>query len=652
MIAHNMILRIAMRLSVALIVIASSMLSACDLVDRFGSPEDRINAAVPPDTAVQVSRQLLLAQVADRPDARQTIEPQWTTRLRLRALSCSRDELPNWRQGLAEVRARFQGSDCLAEQDRLLGRWLGLQRLRLMLAQAPLGTVQSEPPPLVNHREPIRTMSTARHAPVAILQGANGFDIVDLGNGKSILHEGGRSASLVKMTLAPNGRVFAQTSGGNLSFRATEGGDTLLTLPDTDTVHWLPMDALLLHGPNDRQARLLDLASGDESLVPGQWSRFAVAVTPVPDDAQRFNMLWHRGVAQFEILSNGGRMEALLREEAQVTSNGGFSGSTGGISVDGLRWLDGFQGVRVVDLKTLVIDELDFGPIQSRGAMPLPGPQQFLLTLQLPAVVGMNAASSSYIYDHQASTLALISGGLGAGTRFQFLDAMQRLAAIESANVRILGPLKTEPAQPVRVVTAALIEELNQRRLSIAAAREPQGLAAERIANLQSSLERLRAGSPVRGAPSAPAAADRSAGGRPVLSLTKETQVEGVGVYEGQGAKHGYDKPRTAGAVEVRVRRSSKPIALVLSSYEPVQWVVVLEPGARLAAVLLSGYHESTVKGASTAPVYQIGRTYAYSMGGGGYAALQHEVVRWTGKPISAFQGRYDGSRFTVGQGP
>ena len=106
---------------------------------------------------------------------------------------------------------------------------------------------------------------------------------------------------------------------------------------------------------------------------------------------------------------------------------------------------------------------------------------------------------------------------------------------------------------------------------------------------------------------------------------------------------------RPVGTVSVTVRRTTRPLVLVLSAYEAVQWKLRLEPGARLEAILLSGYYDSTVLGGGDVRVLKIGREYAYQSEGGDYQLLQRQVTRWTGRPISIFQGGYQGSSFIVG---
>jgi hypothetical protein len=90
-------------------------------------------------------------------------------------------------------------------------------------------------------------------------------------------------------------------------------------------------------------------------------------------------------------------------------------------------------------------------------------------------------------------------------------------------------------------------------------------------------------------------------------------------------------------------------VVLVLTSYEPVNWNVEADPGARISAVLLGGYNPSQVSGTRGVPQIDIGRVYAYQQGADGYGALEAAVARRTGKRIKTFQGRYSGESFVVG---
>jgi hypothetical protein len=135
-----------------------------------------------------------------------------------------------------------------------------------------------------------------------------------------------------------------------------------------------------------------------------------------------------------------------------------------------------------------------------------------------------------------------------------------------------------------------------------------------------------------------------------VAELAQDAQIEAIGVYESAAAPPTRPgQPSGRGPVHVLVRRAAKPIVLVLSSYETVDWQIRIEPGAQLKAVLLGGYEESSVSGTGTLRTLRIGRVYAYEQGSAELAQLQREIVRWAGRPIDTFQGAYKGGRFTVG---
>jgi len=134
-----------------------------------------------------------------------------------------------------------------------------------------------------------------------------------------------------------------------------------------------------------------------------------------------------------------------------------------------------------------------------------------------------------------------------------------------------------------------------------------------------------------------------------LAALAANADIEAVGVYEGGGIGKARGASARTGTVQVSVARSPRPIVLSLSSYEPVRWVITLEPGAKLAAVLQSGYYPSEVFGAGDARIYNLGRLYAYKRGSPEFQALSSEVRQWTGKGIDTFQGTYTGSSFRVG---
>ena len=80
-----------------------------------------------------------------------------------------------------------------------------------------------------------------------------------------------------------------------------------------------------------------------------------------------------------------------------------------------------------------------------------------------------------------------------------------------------------------------------------------------------------------------------------------------------------------------------------------MRWMLISEPGARLSAVLLSGYHQSSVVGAGSSRIVNLGQKYAYTSNSNEYKTLDEDVMRMTGRRIQMMQGRYEGSAFSVG---
>jgi len=130
--------------------------------------------------------------------------------------------------------------------------------------------------------------------------------------------------------------------------------------------------------------------------------------------------------------------------------------------------------------------------------------------------------------------------------------------------------------------------------------------------------------------------------------LARSAQVEAVSVYEAV-AMRAPSMPPQNGPVRVCVRRTLRPVVLVLSAHQTVEWQLDVAPDAMLEAVLLSGYGESMVAGAGDALVASIGGFYAFKRGSAEFRHLEDEVLRCTGRNIENFQSVYAGHSFEIG---
>lgn len=123
-----------------------------------------------------------------------------------------------------------------------------------------------------------------------------------------------------------------------------------------------------------------------------------------------------------------------------------------------------------------------------------------------------------------------------------------------------------------------------------------------------------------------------------------------VGIYESRSDHGGGMHPM--GSTRVRFGRAGDNI-LVLSAYEPTHWNVELAPGAGLARVILSGYHDQVATVPAGIPVeirsYEVrgnylgasGYAWPSSEGGSNTPLLVHKVEELTSRRLTSFHGCY-----------
>jgi len=120
-----------------------------------------------------------------------------------------------------------------------------------------------------------------------------------------------------------------------------------------------------------------------------------------------------------------------------------------------------------------------------------------------------------------------------------------------------------------------------------------------------------------------------------------------VGVYQA-----------TNNAITVTINRTNIPLTVVLSSYEPVKFTLVLAPGVLLEHVILNGYNPHTLEGEGTAMVTDLSDNFDYlaacayvwpeSDGGCDTPTLVSGAEALTGLDLTTFVGCYEGISFTL----
>jgi hypothetical protein len=134
-------------------------------------------------------------------------------------------------------------------------------------------------------------------------------------------------------------------------------------------------------------------------------------------------------------------------------------------------------------------------------------------------------------------------------------------------------------------------------------------------------------------------------------------EVHVIGIYEAYTADTTGE--HALGTAVVNVNGSSDtPIDLVLSAYEPTQWVLQGAGVQSIHSVLINGYYAGSVSGIDlgkvidkSGPAQWLG-AYAYAWpsasGGSDTQALVNAVEATYGAPISSFTGAYGATAFTV----
>jgi len=626
-------------------------LSGCERVERLGSSdEDRINVALPVAADTLAAKQSLDALATSLSVDLAGLEDEYRARLKVRALQCGRGYTPSTLSSDDDIRAAVGDAACFTAADAALKQWLGQRRIGLLLAAPPLRPVPAKAPAMLLTTSLIQEANFADRAGVALLQSPKEYRILDLATGDTIRTgtlEGGEPIT----GLSPNGRLFVSRSGRDAVVRESETGDMLATFQDVSSwqVFWVGDVGAILPGENGGEPQFVDFSSGRESKVPmpvGVLER----VVALPGTPLRYAVLgFHRqGVVELRRTAQG--WNVALLSEAKVTSPTGWSRNTSGLTPDGRRFYGVAQQLKLIDLPSMAQTTATFDPMYLQGAAATPDPDRLLVWGFFRNAPGQG--TSRYVYSISQRTLAAVDDKVLLSPRVIYIPTLRRNAVIDQSKITILDAIPTAAPMPIselierRATELALLAPAQPQR-AYSAAQGPVDIEAAR-AEFIARMLRQGAG-PIPGqAPAAPAATASSVYPGPLGELARNADIEAVGVYQGGDVGKGRGVSARTGTVQVRVRRSARPVVLSLSAYEPVRWVLTVEPGAKLVAVLSSGYYEPEVLGAGTARVYRIGRHYAYKRGSQEFADLDGEVARWTGKRIGVFQGDYSGGSFVI----
>lgn len=602
-----------------LFLASCAALSGCTRVQEALMPvPQKINAAFPPSAELRLSQERLTQLLSGDPQAVEAMRTQFDARMVLRALTCSKHTSVSRWSTVDAVRQQPLDRQCFQEQDQALEQYLGARIVGTMLLMPPLrplvaaGDITSLP-----RRTPsqVVTANFARDAGVAVLRDGLGEMVaIEIPGGKHIAKLPRASVHDPNSHLAPNGRVLAiRAEGQDMTFYDTETGARLWVAPGvSNLLAWLPELAGLILTHRDGSVILVDGFTGESAPHPTA-AKNSTYRAHLPGAGSRVLLGNARSLGLVTHERREGGIHATLVKEYSLSS---VYGITSG------HLLPMMSGRRVVfaSMRDIGWLDLDSGTSGTWTVSPHFGNRFSKLDenrLMLDAVLPGGIGLKPWVFDLGSESIAPAELG---GPRGLLIDIGERVGFMRRGDEAWFG--------------------------DTVKAGEP--LALERVLadlDLQHQLAKLQAPEKTAAPPGSTLSPVATLPG--LEDLPADARVHIVGVYEGKPVRE-----NTRGVpqdVRVVVRRSAKPIVLVLASYESIRWNVVSE-GTRPSAVLLSGYEPSVVTGVGSAPVLRIGSAFAYQPDGAEYQRLRQTVVRYTGtREIRSFQGQYRGSEFSIG---
>ncbi len=628
------------------IVLLCGALSACSgISDVLLSAPEKVNKAFPPIAEVRVAEEGLRSAIGADSAQLKAFEEQYASRLTLRALTCSQGVTVGRFDSIEKVKGYAVNRSCLAEQDTLLLQYLGLRQIGYRLLQpalrpfVALGALTTLP--TASGPAFLQTVAAAPAAGVAMLVGSRGeLSSIEIPGGAKIATLPPAPSSVNSVMLSPNGRVAAVSVNNteNLMFVDTETGSKLWDTKELRKVYsWIPeIGAALAKDAKNGALMLIDFQAGSVAPHPVALREHAWAVN-VSTSPSRVLVASPQGFTLIEHARNGAVNGVVIKE---------FALPQGRLAHGAPVLMQAGKSIVFSSNRELMAVDLESGKqtIWPTGEF-LAG--RFAKLGETTLLVDTNGLDGSLgkamLFDIHANAFAPVVGpGADGGS---MLELAGRIGFSRRKGQELLVGDTVTTAEPVSIDNAVAAFNLARQIARLEQA------SRERVAPEHSAQELSTLASPsftvafdgsVRKA-EPPAGHDAA-----MASHARAGRLEAVGVYQGAAATADA-KGRKVGNVTVRVRRG-KGVLLVLSSYEPVRWTLVPEPGAVILGVMVSGYYQSEVVGAGRARVLMSGGNYAYELASAEYRALNRQTMLYTGKPIDTFQGKYEGSVFTVGE--
>jgi hypothetical protein len=674
------------------------------LLDAHLSPIEKFAKAFPPSAEVRISYENLETLTTASVASLKSFKENYESRLMMRALTCSQGSSISRFDSVEKIKKLEIDRECLKEQDSQLLQLIGLKLVGIRLSEPPLRPMVKLGTPSIIHSvdgiEPYMVKAASK-AGVAVLRGRqNEFFSLEIPSGKKITSLPTMpEASQANFSLSPNGRVLAiPVYNKDIRFLDVETGQDLWLAKDfTQFDAWLPevQSALVRKYKSEKnEVILIDFKMGEIKSYLTAPDGFLSWALPISELPSRVLLGFNSELSLVENTRTAKGVEGYVIKSLKIQSREGVNPATLTLMLNGetIAFSTNSQNFMLVNLKTgeekifetkdlllgrytaklseetLLVDSYNHS--QGRGVY-----QPWVLNIKdstlSPVETTEGTTGEVYPLGGRTGFIRRERQKMWVGDDLQIgkpelLDTIIEGRKLEMQLEALVNIERVSKVRTDAMNAAREISQIQQKLGMVGSSNTNLTLLTEKV--LQDQLKQLEHNqyaasvadaSATASVPSALAirsdyslAANEArrlaiseATKRMIGVIPSNAQIEAIGVYEA--------KDKSPSGINVIIKKSDRPIVLILSSSELVRWNLIKEPGVNLAAVIATGTRLPQVTGVGDTKIVimKANKYYPYQQKDLSYKTLNEESIMWTGKQIDRFQGSYSGSIFIVGNG-
>lgn len=600
-------------------------------IEANQSSIDEFNEAFPLSAEVQSALELIGAVIPAKDNNLKQFKNRYASKLELRAFACaqflSKEEVDPKKIEAITIKR----NECLKAQDEQILQFIGMSLVGFRSMQPSLRPLLKLGAPIfIPNKASLRIFTgiAASKSGVAVLTSGNEFASFEIPSGKEIANLPRMpNASLSTAVLSPNGRITV-IRNGNLSFIDNETGQELWQAKKFgDFYAWFPeMQAALVSRTinGDSKLWLLDFKTGEivPYSIPYKGQSWALQISESPSC---FLIGSPRG--DFSLVENNRTSAGVVGKIVQdykLAKNSVISGSP--ILM---------QNGKSILFRSFLGPENDFFTLfnLNSGEEKLFDTNSFLSkngyaklddeTLLVYSPSDNNNSWQPWAFNIKNSELSAVNNDDVKSYILSGIEGRVGFMSRDHDGMWIGGEVRVGKPLSLSSVVAARKVERDLTTLENEAYYKND--KAGSFLGFESQIAEKRA--------------------QIIGSIPSNAQTQAIGVIQGKN-------DGTYRTVNVTVRKTRKPLVLMLNSYSALRWNLIKESGANLVAVIVTSYEGTKILGAGdTKTILRKGNyaNWAYEHNSPEYTVLNNDAVLWTGKPISKFQGKYEGDSFSVG---